>query len=100
MIFYSNIVQNLDIKRRYSNNELFLDNIKDSTMKTISKYRNHPCVVAIRNQCKNRASFSFVKVGKKEFKNLILNHDMNKVSQKSNIPLKTVKKKIISSCEL
>ena len=76
------------------------EDIKDSTTKTISKYRNHPCVVAIRNQCKNRASFSFVKVGKIEFKNLILNHDMNKVSQKSNIPLKTVKKNIISSCEL
>ena len=69
-------------------------------MKTISKYRNHPCVVAIRKQYKNRPSFSFVEVGKKEFKNLILNHDMNKVSQKSNIPLKTVKKNIISLWEL
>ena len=44
--FFSNIIQNLDITR-YSNNEPFLDNIKDSTMKAILKYRNHPSIITI-----------------------------------------------------
>ena len=92
--FFLNIVQNLDITR-YSNNEPFLDNVKDSTIKAIRKYRNHPSIAAIRNQWKSRASFSFTEVGKKEVKHLILNQDVNKVSQSSDIPLKIVKENIV-----
>ena len=58
------------------------DNIKDSTMKAILKYRNHPRIVAIRNQCNNKASFSFNEVDMKEVAHLILNQDVNKVSQR------------------
>ena len=34
-------------------------------MKAILKYRNHKSTVAIRNQYKNRASYSFTEVGEK-----------------------------------
>ena len=61
--FFSNIVKNPDITK-YSINKPFLDNIKDSTMKAILKYKNHPSILAIRNQCKNRASFNFTEVDK------------------------------------
>ena len=50
-------------------------------MKAILKYRYHPSIVAIRNQCKNRPSFSFTEADKKETEHLILNQDVNKVSQ-------------------
>ena len=59
--------QDLDIQI-YSNNKLFLDNVNDSTIKSILKCRNHPSIVAIRNQCENRASFSFSEVDKKFWK--------------------------------
>ena len=94
MIFLSKIVQNLDIIR-YSNNETFLYNIKDSIIKQILKYRNHPSIVAIRSQCKNSASYNFTEVDIKEVEQLILNQDMmNKVTQSSDIPLKIVKERI------
>ena len=72
MIFFSNIAKNIDITR-YPNKEFFFVNIKDSTMKAILKYRNHPSIVAIRNQFKKRASFSFTEVDKKEAEHWILN---------------------------
>ena len=68
--FFLNIVQNLNITR-YSNNDPFLDNAKDSSIKAFLKYKNHPSIAAIRNQCKNRASFSFTEVDKKEVEHLI-----------------------------
>ena len=49
-------------------------------MKTILKYGNHSSIVVIRNQCKNRTSFSFTEVDKKEVEHLILNQDMNSIS--------------------
>ena len=60
-------------------------------MKAILKYKNRSSVVAIRNQCKNGASFSFTEVGKKEVGHLILNQNVNKVFQSFDIPLKIVK---------
>ena len=69
-------------------------NVKDSTIKAILKYRNHPSIIAIRNQCKYRASFSSPEVDEKEFEHLILNQDVNKVSQNANILLKIVKENI------
>ena len=35
-------------------------------MKTILEYRNHQIIVAMRNQCKNSASFSFTELTKKK----------------------------------
>lgn len=57
-------------------------------MKAILKYRNHPSIVAIRNQFKKRASFSFTEVDKKEAEHWILNQDVNKISQSSDIARK------------
>ena len=65
-----------------------------STKKEIVKYRNYPSIVAIRNQCKNRACFSFTEACKKEVEHLILNQDFNKVSQSYDILLKIVRENI------
>ena len=63
-------------------------------MKAILKFRNYRSILAIRNPCKNWASFSFTEVEKKEIKHLILNQDVNNVSQSSGILLKIVKENI------
>ena len=63
--FFSNVVQNLDISR-ISNEEQFIDCIEDRTLKAILKYRKHPSIVAIRNKCKSKGSFSFLGVYKKK----------------------------------
>ena len=89
MIFFQTSLEDITC---YSNNKSFVDNFNNSTVKAILKYRNHPSIVAIRNQCKNRDSSSFTEVDKKEFEHLILNQDVNKVSQSCDIPLKIVKK--------
>ena len=63
-------------------------------MKAISKYRKHPSIVAIRNKCENKGSFSFVGVDQKEIENEILKLDANKASQNSDIPMKLLKENV------
>ena len=85
--FFSNVVQNLDISR-ISNEEQFINCIEDRTLKAILKYRKHP------NKCKNKGSFSFVGVDKKEKEKEILKLDANKASQNSDIPIKLLKENV------
>ena len=63
-LFFSYILQNLDT--RYSNNKLFIDNLKDSSLKVIRKYRNQPSIAVIRKKCINTASFVLLKPTKKK----------------------------------
>ena len=93
MTFFWEIVPNPEIKR-YSNNQPFLDNVKVSTIKSILKYKSHPSIVAIRNQCKNKASSSLLKLTKKKLNIWFLNQNVNKVSQSPDVPLKIVKENI------
>ena len=91
--FFFNIVQNLDISR-ISNEVHFINRIEDRTLKAILKHRKHPSIVAIRNKCKNKGSFSFVGVEKKEIEKEILKLDANKASQNSDIPIKLLKENV------
>ena len=91
--FFSNVVQNLDISR-ISNEDQFIYCIKDRTLKAILKCRKHPSIVAIRKKCKNKGSFCFIGVDKKETEKEILKLDANKASQNSDISIKLLKKKI------
>ena len=90
---FSNVVQNLNISR-ISNEEQFINCIEDRTLKAILKYRKHLSIVAIRNKCKNKGSFSFVGVDKKEIEKEILKLDANKASQNSDIPIKLLKENV------
>ena len=63
-------------------------------MKAILIYRKHPSIVATRNKCKNKGSFSFVGVDKKEIEKEILKLDANKRSQSSGIPIKLLKENV------
>ena len=50
--------------------------MKDSTVKAILKYKNHPRIVTIRHQRNNKATFSFNEFGIKEVEHLNLNQDV------------------------
>ena len=43
------------------------ENIDDPTLKAIAEWRNHPSILAIASEYKNRANFSFNCFGKKTF---------------------------------
>ena len=88
-IFFSNIVQNLNIAR-YTSEESFVDNISDPTLKAILKYRNHPSIIAIRKKYKISECFKFTEVDQKDIEKEILKLDVNKASQSSDIPTKIV----------
>ena len=49
--------------------------MKDSTLRTILKYRIYPSIVAIQNKCKNKHNFSTVEVDEKEIEKEVLNLD-------------------------
>ena len=85
--FFSNIVQNLNIPR-FPNNESFVNNINDPTLKAILKYRKHPSILTIRDKFQIKETFTFVEVNQKEIEKEILNMDVNKASQSSDIPTK------------
>ena len=91
--FFSNVVQTLDISR-ISNEEQFINCIEDRTLKAVLKYRKHPNIVAIRNKCKNKGSFSFVGFDKKEIEKEILKLDANKASRDSDILIKLLKENV------
>ena len=63
-------------------------------MKAILKYKNDQSIITIRNQCKNRNSFSFSKVDKKSNETSILNKDKNMVSESYDIPIKIANENI------
>ena len=68
-------------------------------MKAILKYGKYPSIVAIRNKCKNKDSFSFLEVEKKERENEILNLDANKAFQNSDTSVHVLKEKVDLFCD-
>ena len=59
--FFSDIIKNLDIPQ-YNQADLVFHSIKDPVIKAIFKYRNHPTVIALKEECTNlKFSFSFMK---------------------------------------
>ena len=63
---FSNMVQSLD-NTKYSISEPFLDDIKDSAMKAILKYRNYASIVGIINQYKIGLVLVLLKLTKKKW---------------------------------
>ena len=63
-------------------------------MKAIIKYRNHPSIIAIRDKYKISECFKFTEVDQKEIEKEIKKLDVNKASQRSDIPTKIIKENI------
>ena len=54
--FFGNIVKHLEINQ-YSNFDLVINNVKNPTLRAILKYKDHPSILAVQNNCKNRIKF-------------------------------------------
>ena len=66
-------------------------NIFDPTLKAIAKWRNHPSILAIAKEYKNRANVFFNFVSKEEVLTEIKMLDVSKAIQESDIPVKIIK---------
>ena len=91
---FSNIVGSLNIPE-YITNGPISDNITDFIIKLIVKYRKHPSILTIGEVCNKRkkkhAGFSFSKVAKDEIFREILNLDVSKACEDTDIPSKIIK---------
>ena len=90
--FFANAVKNLNISN-YENCDSLAENIDDPTLKAIAKWRNHPSILAIASEYKNRANVFFNFVSKKDILTEIKMLDVSKTIQESDIPLKVIKGK-------
>ena len=88
--FLANAVKNLNIPN-YENSDFLAENIDDPTIKAIVKWRNHPSILAIALEYKNRTNFSFSFVSKEDVLPEIKVMDVSKVIQESDIPIKFIK---------
>ena len=56
--FLANVVKNLNIPN-YENCDSLAENSDDPTLKAVAKWRNHPSILAITPEYKNRAKLFF-----------------------------------------
>ena len=64
--FFANAVKNLHILN-YENCNSLAENIDNPTLKAIAKWRNHPSILAIASEYKNRETFLSILFLKKTF---------------------------------
>ena len=67
-----------------------IDHIEDPILRIIEQYKNHPSIVAI-NENNLAKQFSFKYIPKSDVEREILNLDVSKASQDSDIPTKIIK---------
>ena len=67
-----------------------IDHIDDPILRIIEQYKNHPSIVAI-NENNLAKQFSFKYIPKSDVEREILNLDVSKASQDSDIPSKIIK---------
>ena len=82
-----NSVKNLNIPN-YKNCDCLAENINDLTLKAPVKWRNHPSILAIAWENKNRANFSFNFIFKEDAPAEIKALDFSKTIQENGIPIK------------
>ena len=88
--FIAKSVKNLNIPN-YENCGSFTKNIDDPPLKAIAKWRNHPSILAITSEYKNRANFSFNFVSKEDVLTEIEVLDVSKAIQESDLSDKIIK---------
>ena len=87
--FFANAVKNLNMSN-YENCNSLTKTIDDATFTAIDKWRNHPSILIIASEYKNRTDFSFHLVSKEDALTEI-KLDVSKAIQESDIPVKIIK---------
>ena len=90
--FLRDIVKNLEINQ-YSNFDPVINHVKDPTLRAILKYKDHPSILAIQNNCKNGIKFAFEEIDLASIEKEIHNLKMNKASQRFGYPKQIYKGK-------
>ena len=67
------------------------ENIDDPTLKAIAKWRNHPSILTIASEYKNRANFSFSFVSKEDVLTERKVLEVSKAIHESDISVKIIK---------
>ena len=91
--FFGNIVKDLEINQ-YSNFDPVINNVKDPTLRAIVKYKDHPSILAIQNNCKNWIKFAFEEMDSARIEKEIHNLKINKTSRSSDISTKIIKENV------
>ena len=87
--FFTSAVSNLNIPP-FVDPSVEIDHIEDLILRIIEQYKNHPSVAAIHEKTLNK-QFSFEYVPNSDIKKEILNLDVSKASQDSDVPTKIIK---------
>ena len=87
--FFTSAVSNLNIPP-FVDPSVEIDHIEDPILRIMEQYKNHPSVVAVNEKNVNK-QFSFEYVPKSDIKKEILNLNVSKASQDSDIPTKIIK---------
>ena len=88
--FFANIVTNLNIPQ-FNQIDRTSENISDPVIKAIVKYRAHPSIIAIKENCTSKSNFNFSFVEKVDILKEIKMLQSNKATQNTNIPTKLPK---------
>ena len=87
--FFTSAVSNLNIPL-FVDPSMEIDHIEDPILRIIEQYKNNPSIVAI-NENNLAKQFSFKYIPKSDVEREILNLDVSKASQDSDIPTKIIK---------
>ena len=88
--FFANIVTNLNIPQ-FNQIDRTSENISDPVIKAIVKYRAHPSIIAIKENCTSKSNFNFSFVEQVDILNEIKMLHPNKATQNTDIPTKLIK---------
>ena len=88
--FFANVVTNLNIPQ-FNQIDRTSENIRDPVIKAIVKYRAHPSIIAIKENCTSKSNFNFSFVEKVDILKEIKMLQSNKATQNTDIPTKLIK---------
>ena len=88
--FFSTIISDLNIPE-YPVSDPISNDINDPVLKSILKYKDHPSIKAIEKISKLHNLFKFSNVEKREVLNEIVNLDVSKSCQDTDVPTKIIK---------
>ena len=88
--FFANVVTNLNIPQ-FNQIDRTSENIRDPVIKAIVKYRAHPSVIAIKENCTSKSNFNFLFVEKVDVLKEIKMLQSNIATQNTDIPTKLTK---------
>ena len=82
---FSNVATNLNIPQ-FNQIDRTSENISDPAIKAIVRYKTHPSIIAIKENCTSKSNFNFSFVEKVDILKEIKIFQSNKATQNTDIP--------------